>query len=1030
MKGKSSTMTWEQFEHSLRTVFREKFQDAVLDMIKQLDPGVQGVALTQGDGGMDLVSYDFGRVYACYAPPRLRDDWNEREVIRKLRTDFNKVKDKPWLREWIFVHNHPEYALSQKLVNFVQGLRLEVPSLTRLEVWSIQHLWDQLNQANALPLLPLKTFHRRGIGSFRRTLFDTSTVVARDVFVEPRVQLRSSQFADQQFAYQGAFEMMDQWVASEYEGNPSQRVPLVLLGPFGSGKSMLFGAFFDRLEADTAAPIPVAVPLRDLNYSSSAEEAVNELLNRVFRDSPYDPADERFRYCLLCDGFDEMNLYYHDDPKWVQKAFRGLRRLMVDYPNIIVAVSSRPILLWDSQAHNDLGPVKDLFLEPFDDERIGLWCVNNRKLPGRTESALGLSFLISRQLLEVARNPLVLFMIAEMLHAKPDLFAEDRRYRLAEIYGQFMDWTAAHGAFHQDQPKHRLPENYRDVLKAIAWHAFTSGSDLMSQRRLLIHLQKAFGPQIGDIPVDPHLLNAHMLQPVRSSAAPAAGTRQEYLIEFTHQSFREYLTAEHLWCELNSLAMDGVSGSEAWPRWRLLAQCMPGRSELEFLRDLIALAPEDSCERLYRICDPWMSPADAALLACRQACQEGMALERESLSRTTIFVAATAFFVCANLWKRLTSPMDISERQRPDLVPLLRWGSAFAIGDDGPPQVLEPLLACLRELPLDGLKLVRHDLSETDFSNSSLYRAHFHQCTLNGMTLVNVQADQAHFEHCIMWFRDLRGASFHEASFADSRWEFLDEIELSGGDFTGADFSRTVFVDPFLEGATFARNCWSKTRIECRVRSNVLWQLRHCELDLEAWQFFTENHVKLLDCTLLPSPLQDGSPRGWPLAPSANLPTTHGPSVILLVNQRCSELPGNILDRHPYLEPLIRVVQLNAENAHAVLARACDKTGLLAPMLILFPTQESDEAKHPLLAAWRAASSLSMAQPYSGSKFAPPLRLVALHLPGASEQDRRDVQAANLGDCLDFTLPSGRPWSALANVLEHWFNDISRFSAP
>ena len=102
--------------------------------------------LKQGDGGKDIVVYDKGLVYACHAPERLKKDWKESEVIKKMESDFNRARTtvSTGLKEWIFVHNHPASALSNKISERALQIRASNPTLRLLEVWGIEQLWENI----------------------------------------------------------------------------------------------------------------------------------------------------------------------------------------------------------------------------------------------------------------------------------------------------------------------------------------------------------------------------------------------------------------------------------------------------------------------------------------------------------------------------------------------------------------------------------------------------------------------------------------------------------------------------------------------------------------------------------------------------------------------------------------------------------------------------------------------------------------------------------------------------------------------
>ena len=78
---KPSLPSRAEFRDSLRSVFETDFQTKVLEYLHYLYPSAQRVALKQGDGQMDIIQVNEGRVFACYAPIRYNVGWKEADVI-------------------------------------------------------------------------------------------------------------------------------------------------------------------------------------------------------------------------------------------------------------------------------------------------------------------------------------------------------------------------------------------------------------------------------------------------------------------------------------------------------------------------------------------------------------------------------------------------------------------------------------------------------------------------------------------------------------------------------------------------------------------------------------------------------------------------------------------------------------------------------------------------------------------------------------------------------------------------------------
>ena len=133
------------FDLSLRRVHQGDFQAKVLDYLTYLHPAAQKVELKHGDGGMDIIQINDGRVYACYAPAHM-GEWEESKVIAKIRADLELVKQTlgTALKEWVFVHNFPSSALTKKIAAFMIEHRQAHPGISFMDAWGIDQLWENI----------------------------------------------------------------------------------------------------------------------------------------------------------------------------------------------------------------------------------------------------------------------------------------------------------------------------------------------------------------------------------------------------------------------------------------------------------------------------------------------------------------------------------------------------------------------------------------------------------------------------------------------------------------------------------------------------------------------------------------------------------------------------------------------------------------------------------------------------------------------------------------------------------------------
>ena len=268
------------FELSLRRVYEIAFQGQVLEHLRHLHPTAQEIVLKQGDGGKDIVVYDIGRVYACYAPMRM-NDWKEADVIAKIRGDLAKVKANlgEALREWVFVHNHPASALTNKVADFVLKLRQENQGIRYFDIWGIDQLWEQI--VNPKPEHRRAAYLRAVAAAFQSyqelTLdlnyegADRASPNIWDIFVHPacsETYLRPEDIdndARRPQPQHPTFDLITRLAQPEYRRT-------VLLADPGMGKSTLIQTLLANLGMERTIPgapefdglLPVPLILRDL----------------------------------------------------------------------------------------------------------------------------------------------------------------------------------------------------------------------------------------------------------------------------------------------------------------------------------------------------------------------------------------------------------------------------------------------------------------------------------------------------------------------------------------------------------------------------------------------------------------------------------------------------------------------------------------------------------------------------------------------------------------------------------------------
>jgi uncharacterized protein YjbI with pentapeptide repeats len=686
-----------------------------------------------------------------------------------------------------------------------------------------------------------------------REVLGESGVTLERIFVQPHAELAVEKGTATDLYVGSGEALLLRWLGDLAAGR-APRKPLLVLGHFGFGKSSLLDHFLGTLIGNDAALAPMPIPLRKLAAASPTKSFRSVLTTHVRDvfgvDFDQPPEDDELRYCLLCDGFDELNLYYSEvEPeKWARECFADLASLALR-PDVAVIVSSRPILFMSLFAQRMSGQGNPtLWLRPFDDDRIRRWCSKFREAQPKAKE-LSLDFLRERNLLDVARTPIVLFMVAQVV-AGGGRLREKQRYTRAEVYRQFIEWTAS-GGHRADEPKHKVPPNYRQILQEIAWLIFQSGQPYLREETLIGRLQAKYGRRIGDVLVARNLLVAHMLKPLAGSG------EQRQLVEFTHQSFREYLVAERVWDLLSEGRRTGELRPELWRE--LLGNVVFTDAKIELLGEMVSSLPQAEAQHLYealaraeQVHQYWNWFSRPAWDELRRDGDVDRAKSYfDTLAPRAMALAALAFLIRIRCLQRLDQLARKSRTPRPKYPDRSELGRLLAFGDS---LTLQGIAGNARDLVvrnLTGLRIAREvvlsrlRLDGAVLRDAVLDGVDFSQSTLNDVSLRGCSFRGANLALSAVNVREAADVSFRKCSFNDTTFglgpnPLLRAVRV---DFTGATFDRADIAYLTVHSARFVGNSFEGASFDAQGD-----ELIECELDTAARRFFTRRGVKLIDC--------------------------------------------------------------------------------------------------------------------------------------------------------------------------------------
>jgi hypothetical protein len=411
-----------------------------------------------------------------------------------------------------------------------------------------------------------------------------------------------------------------------YIGSPdATRVPMLLLGHPGAGKSMLVKLLAGRLPA--AGYTVVRVPLRRVGASAPVIDQIRTALDLTTHGRVREwwqlaeQAGDTVRVVLL-DGLDELlQASQHDRSGYLQDVTEFQRVEAEQGTPVVVLVTSRTVVADRVAIPDGTTVVK---LDPFSDDDIANWVrrwalVNGRAIAAGRMGELTVDGALAQP--QLAQQPLLLLMLA-IYAADPAMATIDPSLGTAELYQRLIDGFARREAAKDldrdprasapGKPDDNLEQrtaDHRSRLEIAALGMFNRGRQdigeeelgrdlevieplLMTRRRpaeagrriiaefFFVHAPEARVEPGPDAP-----------EPGYQAGRPPDALRS---YEFLHATFGEYLVAQRILDELADIAAKahagrrGVAEPDDSLLFALLSQqpLAARRSVIEFASDI------------------------------------------------------------------------------------------------------------------------------------------------------------------------------------------------------------------------------------------------------------------------------------------------------------------------------------------------------------------------------------------------------------------------------------------------------------
>lgn len=393
------------------------------------------------------------------------------------------------------------------------------------------------------------------------------------MFVSYSVSVR---IGEEDFYYDDVIEALTEITKASSENM------FLMLGDYGVGKSStlkMLASIYNNGKF-------LYISLKDvLIFSNNIMDGIYDFCDRTYQ-LRFNFSDLNSKLILLLDGFDELQRY-HADKEEDLRLFMQICKL-TEYPFVKVILSSRGTAFLSNQK---LLNYSSVYLNDFNDEQIKEWICKWKDVNPDMEIKISLEGLKERNLLEICRNKLILYMVARIYN---DELLESRQYTKAYIYKSFYDWTIA-GKFIEDseyknsnyQSAGKYDDKvYRRILQDIALVITQYASNELIEfqslkEKILTFQQEEIVQELFEI--NKHLFTRHFFS--------AKYENQKFFIEFAHKSLREYLYAEKLFEFIKKVAYEGIIDIGEWIQFgrnrRLSSE------SFDFLKELLMEMPVD-----------------------------------------------------------------------------------------------------------------------------------------------------------------------------------------------------------------------------------------------------------------------------------------------------------------------------------------------------------------------------------------------------------------------------------------------------
>jgi uncharacterized protein YjbI with pentapeptide repeats len=641
-------------------------------------------------------------------------------------------------------------------------------------------------------------------------------------------------------------QAIDGWIA---KSDPNDSLRIVSGGP-GSGKSSYARMLAATLSETESIPV-LFIPLHQFTVSDSLQKAIESFVRTagILPVSPLDPDSGEARLLMIFDGLDELALMGRLAADAARDFVREVQKYIAIHNNntkrrVLVLITGREPVVQAAgadlrDAHQILHVLsyhvpdheKKTYLDPhglLDVDQRDVWWSQYSAMRGVHAGGMP-GELRHRSLDEVTSQPLLNYLLALAFNrGKLDL---SKQLNLNAVYSDLLDavyergWEK--GRKYQAIADVSKPE-FKRVLEEIALAAWHGNGRTTTIGAIEEHCRAAGMDTLLNRFTEGARAGVTKLLTAFYFRQAGHDVKGDKTFEFTHKSFREYLTACRIVREADVLEEEtgrrrksfdqGIDEKEALRRWvRVTGPTGMDVDLIPFLENEIRLRGNTRALRWQKLYAQLISAAVRSGLPMHTLSIQTFQ-EQDRQSKNADLGLLVYLSSCADVTKKLSRvewpSLEAPNEGAADVIPRSGPGPNTAVGvwlsrirgqrlgpGNGP---------ALRSLAL--LDLTHAGLDIADLYGARLTQSRLDRAALNYAVLAQAALEKTSLKRAAMYGANLQGANARDASFqhaALERADFTDanlqHAHLDGVLAVEASFARADLSGATLKGGMFRK---------------------------------------------------------------------------------------------------------------------------------------------------------------------------------------------------------------------------------